>query len=206
MIIIGVILIIAFGLWERFLAPKAYLPFHLLLSGNVLGAVILITTVFTGYFCWDNYFTSYLQVVNGLSISHAGFVANIYEVGLAFFAVITGLLIRATGRFKWLAWVALLIQLLGGGLMIHFRQPGTNIGYICMCQVFISFGAGALYICGEMAVMSVAHHRDIATLLVLPNISISIGLALGSSISGGIWANTLPHQLALWLPDYAQAI
>jgi hypothetical protein len=205
MLVLGAILILAFGLWERFLAPKTFLAYHLLISGNTLGAIILITTIFAGFYCWDNYFNSYLQVVNGLSISQAGYVANIYNAGSAFFVIIIGLLIRSTGRFKWLAWIALLVQVLGGGLMIHFRHPNTNVGYVCMCQVLISFGGGALYICGEVAAMSLAKHRDIAALLALLGLSFSIGSAIGSSVSGGIWAHTLPGQLAVWLPDYAQA-
>ena len=88
--------------------------------------------------------------------------------------------------------------------MIYFRQPNTNIGYVCMCQIFISSGAGALFMCGEIAVMSVAEHGDIATLLALVSLSVSLGYSIGSAISGGIWANTLPEQLGLWLPDYAQ--
>lgn len=205
MLVLGAILILAFGLWERFLAPKTFLAYHLLISGNTLGAIILITTIFAGFYCWDNYFNSYLQVVNGLSISQAGYVANIYNAGSAFFVIIIGLLIRSTGRFKWLAWIALLVQVLGGGLMIHFRHPNTNVGYVCMCQVLISFGGGALYICGEVAAMSLAKHGDIAALLALLGLSFSIGSAIGSSVSGGIWAHTLPEQLAVWLPDYAQA-
>jgi hypothetical protein len=52
--------------------------------------------------------------------------------------------------------------------------------------------------------MSVAEHADIATFLALVAISDCLGSAIGSAISGGIWENTLPEQLGLWLPNYAQ--
>jgi len=169
-----------------------------------LGAIILLITICAGYFCWAGFFTPVLQVVHSLSISQAGYVATIYNVGYSFFAIIAGLLIHATARFKWLAWIGLLIQLLGSGLMIYFQHPDKNLGYVCMCQIFISFGGGTLYTCGDRAVMSVAKHADIATFLALVVSSLCIGYGIGSSISGVIWVNTLPEQLALWLPDYAQ--
>ena len=67
--------------------------------------------------------------------------------------MILALIIRTLGRFKWLAISMLCLEILGVGLMIHFRQPNQGIGYVIMCQIFIAFGGGSLIICEEMAVM-----------------------------------------------------
>ena len=53
---------------------------------------------------------------------------------------------------------ALRIRALGGGLMIHFRQLDTDIGYVVICQIFIDFAGGILVIYEQMAVMAVAEH------------------------------------------------
>jgi predicted MFS family arabinose efflux permease len=204
MIVVGVVLLVLFGLWERFVAPIPYLPYKLLTSRTVVGACLLSGTLFVGYFCWDGYYGSYLQVVHGLSIAEAGYVSNIYSIGSCFWSVIVGVLIRWSGRFKWLAWCALPIQVLGGGLMIHFRQPDVNIGYVVMCQIFIAFAGGTLVICEQMAVMAVAEHGQVAALLALLSLSASIGAGIGSSVSGAIWTNTLPSQLLKLLPDEAK--
>lgn len=200
LIVVGFCLCITFASWEKFGAPVPYLDFALLTSGTVLGACILAAVLFVGYYCWDGYFSSFLQVVNGLTISEAGYVGNIYNIGSCFWAVIVGLLIRWTGRFKWLAWCALPIQCLGGGLMIHFRQPDTNIGYVVMCQIFIAFAGGTLVICEEMAVMAVAKHGQVAPLLALLALASSVGGAIGSAVSGAIWTNTLYSKLLEYLP------
>jgi hypothetical protein len=40
--------------------------------------------------CWDAYFYSYLQVVNRLSITTAGYVLNAYSLSSAVFAPFIG--------------------------------------------------------------------------------------------------------------------
>jgi MFS family permease len=204
------VLIVAFGFWERFGARVPYVPFELLSSPTVLGACLLSAVLFIGYFCWDGYYYSYLQVVHGLSIADAGYVSNIYNIGSCFWAIVVGALIRYSGRYKWLAWCALPVQCLGGGLMIHFRQPNTGIGYVVMCQIFIAFAGGTLVICEQMAVMAVAEHSQVAALLALLSLSSSIGAGIGSAVSGAIWGNTLYAKLLELLPadalDMADAI
>jgi hypothetical protein len=196
----GVVIIAGFAAYERFVAPKPFIPFHLLLDRNVLGPFVLSATLFVAYFCWDGFYTSYLQVVHQLTIADAGYVNNIYSIGACFWAIVVGYLIRVTDRFRWLAWCAVPIQILGGGLMIHFRQPDTPIGYVVMCQIFIAVGGGTLVICEQMAVMSVARHGDIAALLALLYLASSIGGAIGSAVSGAIWQNTVYDQLLQRLP------
>ncbi|OCL04408.1 putative siderochrome-iron transporter [Glonium stellatum] len=205
MLVIGFVLLVAFAISERYIARKPFIPFHLLLSRTVIGACMLSATLFIAYYCWDGYYTSYLQVVHDLSISQAGYVANIYNIGACFWAIIVGLLIRTSGRFKWLAWAAVPVQLLGGGLMIHFRHPNTPVGYVVMCQIFIALAGGTLVICEQMAVMAVCEHGEVAALLALLGLFSSVGGAVGSSVSGAIWTNTLPGALLELLPDAAKA-
>ncbi|KAI9053936.1 hypothetical protein LZ554_002880 [Drepanopeziza brunnea f. sp. 'monogermtubi'] len=204
LIFFGVILLVIFGFWERFYATKPFIPYHLLCDRTVIGASLLCATRFVAYFCWDGYFTSYLQVVNGLSISKAGYIGNIFSIGACLMSLVTGYLIRVTGRFKWIAWIAMPIELVGGASMIYFRQPYQNIAYVVGCQVFIAIAGGALVICEQMAVMAVVEHAQIAAILALLGLVSNIGGAVGSSVSGAIWTNTLPGALLERLPEYAK--
>ncbi|KAK2755565.1 hypothetical protein FQN54_006505 [Arachnomyces sp. PD_36] len=201
MIIIGGLCFIAFGIWERFFAPVCFVPFHLLVDRTVLGACLLGATSWVSFYCWDLYFLSYLQVVHDLSLKNAGFVGNIFNIGSCFWAVIVGLIIRTTGKFKYLALAAVPLQILGVGLMIHFRQPNTDIGYVIMCQIFIAFSGGTLVICQEMAVMAAASHSEVAVVLALLGLFTSAGGAVGQTVAGAIWTNTLPKYLELYLPE-----
>lgn len=41
LLIIGILCLLAFGLWEYFWAPKTFFPFHLLKDRSVVGACML---------------------------------------------------------------------------------------------------------------------------------------------------------------------
>lgn len=41
MLIFGFLLIILFGVWERFFAPKTFFPFHLMTDRSVIAACML---------------------------------------------------------------------------------------------------------------------------------------------------------------------
>ena len=71
MIIFGGLLLTAFTLYEKFVAPKTFVPYNLLTDRTVLGANILAAVLFLEFYLWDSYFSSFLQVVNGLSITEA---------------------------------------------------------------------------------------------------------------------------------------
>ncbi|KAH8649662.1 major facilitator superfamily transporter [Tricladium varicosporioides] len=201
MLITGTILLLQFILYERFMAPKPYLPFALLTSPTVIGACILDAVIFVGFYCWDGYYTSYLQVVHNLSIAEAGYIGNIYSIGSCFSALIAGYLIRVSGRFKWLAWLALPLQVLGGTLMIFLRQPDTPIAQLILPQLLIALSGGTLIITSDIAIMSLSSHAEIASLLALLALAANIGGAVGGSVSGAIWTNILPRELLKELPE-----
>lgn len=149
---------------------------------------------------WDVYFTSYLQVVNNQSIQNAGYIANIYTIGSCFWGPIAGLMIRYTGRFKWLGLVAVPISALATGLLIYFRHPGTPVGYIVMTQIFSAFSGGTLVMAEQLAAMSAVPHNEVAVVLALEGLFTSIGGSIGQSISGAIWTNLMPGKLLEYLP------
>ncbi|OIW26996.1 MFS general substrate transporter [Coniochaeta ligniaria NRRL 30616] len=205
MLVVGIVLLIGFALYEKYVAPKTFIPFELLADRTVLGACVLAAVLFVSFYIWDSYFFSFLQVVNGLTITEASYVANIYSIGSCFFSLIVGLLIRWTGRFKWLALsFGVPLTVLGVGLMIHFRQPNVNIGYIVMCQIFIAFSGGTLVICEQMAAMAATTHQYVAVVLAVEAMFSSIGGAIGSTVAAAIWTGVFPKKLGQYLPAESQ--
>ncbi|KAI5867903.1 putative siderophore iron transporter mirB [Durotheca rogersii] len=198
--VFGVFFIVAFALHER-QSPRPFIKFSLLCSRNVAGACLLSVVIFIAYFSWDGYYTSYLQVVHDLTLAQAGYIGHIYGIGSCLWAVVVGYLIRRTDRFKWLALSAVPVHILGGALMIVFRRPDTNIAWVVMCQILITIGGSTLVLCDQMAVMSVADHSDLASVVALLGLAYYVGSAVGSSLSGAIWNTTLPKALGELLPD-----
>lgn len=202
LVAIGIVMVIAFIFHER-RTTHPFLRFSLLLSSNVAGACLLSIAIFVAYFSWDGYYTSYLQVVHNLSITEAGYIGHIYGFGSSIWAVVVGYLMRRTDRFKWLACAALPVHILGGAMMIIFRRPDSHLVWIIMCQVLITIGGSTLVVCEQMAVMVVANHGELASVLALLSLSSYVGSAVGSSLSGAIWNTTLPEALAELLPNFS---
>lgn len=206
LLVFGVVLMIVFALWERFFAPITFMPYSLLLDRDMVGACVLGAVLFFSYTSWSSLFTSYLQVVHNLSVTNASYVYQIYGIGSSIFTIVTGFAIRYTGRYK-------AITLYGGiplytlfmGLMIYFREPDMNIGYLVMCQIFISFAAGVIIITPPIAAMSAADHQRIAVVVAVLSMFSSIGGAIGSTVASAIWQAIFPVKLAEFLPPEEQA-
>lgn len=203
MLVIGGVSLIAFLIYEKFLAPKSFIPFRLLVDPSVAGACMLACFLFLSFYLWDSYLYSYLQAVHGLSVTNSGYVYNIYSIGSCFWAVIFAVMIRYLGRFKYLAMAHLCLQILGVGLMILLRKPNYGIGYVIMTQILIAFGGGGLVISEEMAVMAAAPHEGVASMLALIGLFSSVGGAIGSAIATAIYTKKFPQALDRALPGNA---
>ncbi|QSZ37042.1 hypothetical protein DSL72_009134 [Monilinia vaccinii-corymbosi] len=205
MIVVGLSVLVLFALYEVFFARAPFLDVNLLANRTVIGACLLDMTYQISYYCWNSYFTSFLQVVNNLTLAEAGYVSDTFDVVSGVLLLGVGLLIRKTGYFKWLLLIAVPIYVLAQGLMIYFRQPNQSIGFIVMCQILISIGGSMFIICEQIACLAASDHQHIAAILALLYVVGNIGGAIGNAICGAIWTNTFPQALARYLPESAMA-
>ncbi|KAH6957789.1 major facilitator superfamily domain-containing protein [Ilyonectria sp. MPI-CAGE-AT-0026] len=204
--IFGGLLIISFALWEKYLAPVTFIPWHLIKNRTVFFTYTMMASIYTAWYIWDNYFYSLLIVVFQQSVTHATYITNIYTVGATFIALVMGVVIRINGRLKWQAlYFGVPLTALGVGLMIKFRQPDSHIGFIVMCQIFISFGGGILVICEQMTVMAVSTQRDIPAVLAMESMIASMGASIGDAIAAAMWTSIFPSKLKKYLPESAMS-
>ncbi|KAF7193616.1 Siderophore iron transporter mirB [Pseudocercospora fuligena] len=200
LLVLGFCCLVAFALSERYLAPVPFIPWEILVSRTVIGACLLDVCYQVAYYCWFDYYTSYLQVVFYTSIELAGYTSSIFDVVSGVWLFVVGFAIKKTGRFRWILFWAVPVYILFEGLMIYFRKPGAGYGYQVMCQIFIAFAGGAMIICQQVAVLAAADHNNVASALAVLGVFGNIGGAIGGSISGAIWTNTLPQKLQEYLP------
>lgn len=206
MIVFGAALIVSFACWERYGAPVTFIPYHLLKDRTVLGANLLAAVIFFGFYMWNGMFFSFLQVVSGLNFTEATYMGNIYSLGSCLWSFAAGLLIAKTGRFKAQAlFFGVPFTLLGAGMMIHWRQPDINIGWIILCQIFIAFAGGTLVITEQIAVMAATTHQYVAVVLAVQFMFSSVGGAIGQTVSTAVWTGTFRHHLVRFLPASEQS-
>lgn len=205
-LVFGGLLVIAFGVWEKYFAPVTFVPWHLLQNRTVIFTYTMAFSLYIGWYIWDSYFYSLLIVLFNQPVVYATYVGNIYTIGSCFICLVYGLCLRYYGKLKMysLFW-GVPLTILGVGLMIEFRQPNVNIGYIVMCQIFIAFGGGVLVISEQTTLMAVSKQQDFPALLACEAMIISIGSAIGSTIAGAMWTGIFPARLLTNLPADAQA-
>jgi len=202
MIVTGFVLLLAFPVWEKFYAPVTFIPYELLLDRTVFCAGIMFVFVYFNSAVWGSYFGSMLQVVWNLNVTKASYVQSIYRVVSCFWCLAAvGPAIKITGRFKWVAvFFALPIDILAIGLMIHFRTPGTDVGFIVLTQILTAVAGGTIVIAGELAMMAPSDHQHMAVIIAVLNLFCSIGSATGSTVSAAIWTGTFYNNLVQNVP------
>ncbi|KAI8309981.1 Siderophore iron transporter mirB [Colletotrichum sp. SAR11_240] len=203
MIVTGFVVLGLFLLNELFLAPVPFLKFKFFADRTVMGACVLDITYQVAYYCWNSYFTSFLQVVNDVSVSEAGYISNTFDVVSGVLLLIVGFSISKTGRFRWLLFVAVPLYTFGQGLMIYFRRPGQSVGYLVMCQIFTSIGGSVFILCMQVAILAAVDHQHVAAALALLSVCGNIGGSVGNTVSAAIWTNTFESALERYLPASA---
>ncbi|KAM5347544.1 hypothetical protein ACJ41O_007368 [Fusarium nematophilum] len=203
MIIVGFVVIILFALQQIYLSKTPFISRQFLLNRSVMGACLIDFTYQMSYASWNRMFLSFLQVVVNLTPAEAGYVNSTFQVVSGVLLFIVGYAIRRTGYFKWTFYPAIPLYIFALGLMIHFRQPNVHVGYIVMCEIFISIGGAVFILCMQLAVLAAVDHQHVASALAVLFVSGTIGSAVGSTISGTIWTNTFLPALMRNLPESA---
>ena len=205
MIVVGFSAMCFFVVYEWKLAPKPMINYSVFANRTVVGACLLDVTYQISYYCWDGYFTSFLMVVNDLTVAEAGYVGDTFDIVSGVLLLFVGWLIRRTGRFKWLLYIAVPLYIFAQGLMIYFRRPNQTVGYLVMCQIFISIGGSVFILIEQVAILAAVDHQHVAAALALLNVVGTVGDGAGATICGAIWQTTFEKGLLRFLPDEALA-
>ena len=204
MLVFGGLLLIAFVLYERYLAPKTFIPYSLLMDRTVFSACFMFMFYFWANSIWGSYFGSMLQAVWNESVSNASYISSIRRVAQCLFGFAVGFLARWTGKFKWInLTMGVPLGILAVGLMIHFRTTASDIGLVAMCQIFAGFAGAAVVLTGELAMMTPSDHQHIAVVIAVMNLFCSIGSACGGTVAAAVWTGVFPDRLARYLPEDA---
>jgi MFS family permease len=204
-LVIGFCLFFVFAAWEKWFARTHFIPYQLFRDRTVFGACALSAILYFSFYSWDLYYYYFVMVVYNLDVTMTGYMTSIYTVGSCFWSPIFGLWIRYVKEFKYTClFFALPLMTLGAGLMIHFRGSDGDIGYVIMCQIFISFAGGMMVIGEQMAVMCASDREGIPMMISLVSLFSNLGGAIGYAVAAAIYANTFPQALRDALPESAK--
>ncbi|PWY83846.1 siderophore iron transporter [Aspergillus sclerotioniger CBS 115572] len=202
MLILGTTILITFIVWERYYAIVTFVPYSLLRDPTVVGTCMVSATLFASFGCWNSFFGSYLQVVNGLTVESASYVVQSYVVCSTVGSISAGGLIHATGRFKRVClYLGIPLGILGSSLMMYACQTDIRaVGPLIFGQILLSLAAGTILVCDEIAILAAAADHNVALCLAVLGVSGNIGGAIGLTVASAIWQAIFPSRLREYLP------
>ncbi|EPX74059.1 siderophore iron transporter 1 [Schizosaccharomyces octosporus yFS286] len=201
MIIVGGVCSIAFVLYEIYIASFPAIPFELMREPTIAAACAISALFYMAFYCWDNYYSSFLQVAHYTSLTAATYIAYTYSITSCTTGIILGIIIHFHKRFKIYFLLAVPVYILGQGLMIRYRGEKYNYGYLIMTQLIVGIGGGIISNILTVSVQTVVKREHFAIVTALVLTITPLGGAIGSAISGAIWTSVMPKQLQKLLPN-----
>lgn len=153
------------------------------------------------YLSVQPYFYSYLLVVQNQSVTSAGHITQTFTFTATVTSIITSLLIKYTKHYKYFVTIGSCIYMVGIIMMLRYRTEGVSKGFLIACQIAVGIGGGMLHVPAQLGVQASATHSEVGSATAAFLTILEIGGAVGSSISGAIWSNNIPHKLAAYLPE-----
>jgi hypothetical protein len=150
------------------------------------------------------YFTSYLLVVQGESVTSAGHITQTFTFTSTVTSICVSLLIKYTRHYKYFVTLGSCIYLMGIGLMIRYRSQGVSTGVLVGCQIAVGIGGGMLNVPAQLGVQASVSHQRVAAATAIFLTILEVGGAVGNAISGAIWTSQIPKKLAAYLPPETQ--
>lgn len=147
------------------------------------------------------YFNSYLQIVQGQSITTAGYITRVFTFSSTIASVAVSLIIKYTAHYKYYVTCGSAIYLLGMGLMLAYRTQDASVGSLVGTQIVIGIGGGLLNVPVQLGVQASASHQQVAAATTVWLTLLEVGGAVGSAISGAIWSTYIPSKLQQYLPE-----
>jgi hypothetical protein len=222
MLVIGVVCLAVFPFWEgsKRLAPHAFFPRSLFANKTVVAGVAIGFFYFSSSLSlslWERsaltyipavafylsifpYFSSYLYVVQGKSVTAAGHITQTFSFSATVSSIIISFVIKYTAHYKYFVTLGAGIYLMGMGLMMHYRQPGVSTGTLVGCQLAVGLGGGMLNVPAQLGVQAASSHQNVAAATAAFLTFVEIGGAVGGAISGAVWSHFVPKKLGQYLP------
>lgn len=120
-------------------------------------------------------------------------------------AIIAGLAIAKTKRYKWVCVLGATIRLVGYGVMLRLRGSENSIAEIFVVQLIQGIGSGMVGSTLLIPAQTVVSHAEMPQMTALVVCFAFVGSSIGACIAGGIYTSTIGLELWYYLGDSATA-
>ena len=201
MLVIGVLCIPLFAIWELKFAKYPCVPFSALTDRTIIAGLIIAVGLNMSWYLQGDFLYTVLTVSFDQTVKDATRIASLYSFASVICGVLTGVGVRYTRRVKPFAMAGTLVFILAMGLLIKYRTGEAGVAGMIGSQVILGVGGGLFSYPVQAIVQAASSHEHMATVTALYLAFYQIGSALGNAISTAIWTQVLPSSLLEELGD-----
>ncbi|KAF7508972.1 hypothetical protein GJ744_008528 [Endocarpon pusillum] len=191
---IGVAGLVVFVLYETYLAVEPLIRLSIFQSRTA--SIAYATNVLHGMILWCvlYYLPLYFEAVKGYTPVVAGLALFPSSFTVAPAAVVIGLLITKTGKYRWSIILGWTLTTLGIGLLYLFDVDTSTVQWVFIMLVS-GVGMGMLFPAMQFALQGASTNKDLAFAVAMFSFFRSFGNALGVAIGGSIFQNEMRKRL-----------
>ncbi|KAI5960098.1 ARN1 [Candida pseudojiufengensis] len=205
-IVIGAVLIPIFVLWEVF-AKDPIIPVHLMKDRGIWSGGV-ISFLFDFVFAVEaSFLYTVLVVAVDESQKSATRITSISSFTSVICCFIFGLFVVFFRRMKGFVILGCSLWMLAFGLMYHYRSTLAAHSGIIGAMVVMGLGTGFFTYPITVSAQSCVSHEHMAVVTSALYTLYRVGYAVGSSVAGAIWTQTLFTKLSKYLePSIATSV
>jgi EmrB/QacA subfamily drug resistance transporter len=143
---------------------------------------------------------TFLQYVDGVSATGSGIRMLPLVAGLMFTALLSGVLVSRTGRYKVFPMVGMPIMVVGFFLLSRLNE-NTSVLVTSLAMVVVGLGIGLSMQVLTLVVQSTADYRDLGVSTSGVTFFRTMGSSFGTAVFGSLYANFLATRLAAALRE-----
>jgi len=193
-LILGTCGLIGFALFEEYVAAEPLI--RLIVFKNWTAAVTYAGTFLQGMILWSllYYLPLYYEAVKGQTPIIAGISIFPETFTVAPAAVVVGILITKTGRYRWAIWGGWVLTNLGTGLLYLLDVHTSTVRWIFI-NLVSGLGLGMLFPSMAFAIQASSTNADLAFAIAMFAFFRAFGQAVGVAIGGTIFQNQMKIKL-----------
>ncbi|KAL4892421.1 major facilitator superfamily domain-containing protein [Aspergillus ambiguus] len=201
-IVIGIILIPVWVFWEQY-TYHPMVPFKLLKDRAVWGALGIAIMLNTAWAMQGEYLYTVLVVGFGESIASATRIISLYSFASVITGCILGAIVMAVRRLKPFIVAGTMLFMVAFGILIYFRGGPSSSSHsgVIGGQVLLGIAGGMFPYPAQASIQAATKHEHLAVITGLFLASYNVGSAIGNTIAGAIWRQTLLKSLIENLGD-----
>lgn len=183
-----------FVLFEALVAPEPLIRLSVFKNRN---AVVNYTgTVIHGMVVWCllYYEPLYYETVKGYTPVIAGISVFPETFTVAPVAVVTGLIITKTGRYRWALWAGWVLATLGLGIL-YLLDLDTTIAAWIFINLVPGIGMGLLFPSMAFSIQAASSSQDLAFAVAIFSFFRAFGQAIGVAVGGTVFQNQMKKKL-----------